>query len=87
VSLVIRAPVVALVDRCVTLGRSSPAACFSIECSFAGPSDWVPMWGNFMPFPRVSVGHVPGLWRLAVAFTCGLTSPDVQSNIPLVMGV
>ena len=74
--LVIRAPVVALVYRCVIQGKII-ACCMGIVRSFARP---VPFRGNVQPLPRFSVGHVPGFWRrLAVAFACGL--PLIPSNM------
>ncbi len=59
--------------------------CFSGTVrSFAGPSDWVPLWGNVLPLPRLSVGSRP--WP--VAQTGGgvrvwtRSSPDVQVIFP-----
>jgi hypothetical protein len=86
-SLVVRAPAVAPVNRCVTHGRSSLAACFcGRRAQFRRAIRLLPLWGNVLPLPRVSASHVPGLWCKLVAFACGSTSPDVQVNFPLVMG-
>ena len=78
-SLVIRAPVVAPVIRCVTYGRSSLAVCFSGQFCWAHEIG-CPRGVTFWPLPRVEVSHVPGLWRKPVTFACGPNSPDYSPS-------
>ena len=91
-SLAIRAPVVAPVNRCVSHGRSplaTPVSVVSIVVGFAGPSDWVALWGNVL----IRLAAVPAFGFVtslahganrAVAFACGPDFP-LMSNFSLVM--